>query len=71
MMHDDGFEKVLAIHNPTSPAAIAVSAIWGQSWEGRQYFKSPVVQTFEETFQNKDKVDLPDTMRCFIIGKNE
>ena len=72
MMNDDGFDRVLAIHNPTSPAAIAVSAIWGQAWEGRQYFKSPVVQTLEETFgDNRDKVGAPDTMRCFIIGKAE
>ena len=66
----DGFDRVLAIHNPTSPAALAVSATWGQSWEGRQYYERPEVYTLEETFGDaRDAVGVPDTMRCFVIGK--
>lgn len=67
---DDGFDKLLAIFNPGSPAALAAEATWGQRWGSRQYFEKPLVKTMQETFGDaRDKISNPDTMRCFVIGK--
>ena len=67
---DDGFDKLLAIFNQGSPAALAAEATWGQQFEGRQYFERPLIKTMTETFgEHRDRVSNPDTMRCFVIGK--
>lgn len=67
---EDGFDRLLAIVNPTSPAALAVTSTWDRSFDGRQYFATPVVKTMTETFgEHRDKVSNPDTMKCFILGK--
>ncbi len=69
---DDGYDKLLAIFNEGSPAALAAQATWGQEFDGRKYFETPLVKTLTETFgEARDKIGNPDTMRCFIIGKND
>jgi hypothetical protein len=66
-----GYDKVMALHNPTSPAALAVANTWGSSWDGRQYFESPEVHTLEEIFgEGRSAMVLPDTMRVFLIDKH-
>lgn len=66
-----GFDKVMAIHNPTSPAALAVANTWGRSWDGRQYFEPAVAHTLDEVFgDSRSDIDVPDTMRAFVIAKH-
>lgn len=67
---EEGFDRLLAIVNPTSPAALAVKSTWDRNFDGRQYFETPLEKTMTETFgEHRDKVSNPDTMRCFILGK--
>lgn len=68
-MDANGYDKVIVIHNPGSAAALAVEAIWGNSWEGRRYFNKPEVLTIDEAFGTEHTLDLPSTMRVFIIEK--
>ena len=65
-----GFDKVMAIHNPTSPAALAVANTWGRSWDGRQYFEPAEVMTLDEVFGENHNLNIPDTMRLFVIDKH-
>jgi len=70
-MDDMGFDKVMAIHNPTSPAALAVANTWGRNWDGRQYFERPEVYTLEEVFgEGRSAIGVPDSMRVFLIDKH-
>ena len=67
----DGYDRVMAIHNPTSPAALAVANTWGSNWDGRQYFERPEVFTLEEVFgAGRDAILVPDSMRVFLIDKH-
>ena len=67
---EENFDRLLVVHNPTSPAALAVTATWGREWYGRKYFEKPEVKTLIETFGNaRTAFGYPDTMRCFIMGK--
>ena len=69
-MDDMGFDKVMAIHNPTSPAALAVANTWGSNWDGRQYFEPAEVHTQEEVFGSDHTMQIPSTMRVFVIDKH-
>lgn len=69
---EENFDKLLVVHNPGSPAALAVEAVWGQAWGSRQYFDRPVIKSLAETFGDaRDAFGYPDTMQCFVMGKNE
>jgi hypothetical protein len=66
-----GYDKIMAIHNPTSPAALAAANTWGNSWDGRQYYERPEVHTIGEIFgEGRSAMVLPDTMRVFLIDKH-
>ena len=67
---EENFDRLLVVHNPTSPAALAVTATWGREWDGRKYFETPEVKTLDETFGDARRAfGYPDTMRCFVMGK--
>jgi len=68
----DGYDRVMAIHHPTSPAALAVANTWGNSWDGRQYFERPEVYTLDEVFgDSRWRLLVPDNMHVFLIDKHE
>jgi hypothetical protein len=69
-MDDNGYAKVVAIHNPTSPAAIAVTNVWGKNWDGRQYFNTPEVHPVSDVLESEQISGLSPTMRAFVISKN-
>lgn len=71
-MDAEGYDKVMVIHNPNSPAAIAVSETWGREWDGRQYFERPVSYSLPEVFGDNwsEWLVVPDTMRVFLISKH-
>ena len=69
-MDDNGYEKVVALHNPTSPVSTAVRNIWGQNWDGRQYFSTPEVHPVSSVLENEQFWGLPDTWRAFVISKH-
>lgn len=68
-MDENGYDKIIVIHNPGSAAALAVETIWGTSWDGRRYFNTPTVHTINEVFGTNHTFDLPSTMRVFVIEK--
>lgn len=51
-------------HNPGSPAALAVQSIWGQTFNGVQYYTTPTVEPVADW--GGDILNLPDTMRAFV-----
>lgn len=68
---DDGFDKLLVLFNEGTPAALATQATWGRKFDDRQYFEVPLVKTLDEVFgENREKILVPDTMRCFVMAKH-
>lgn len=64
---DAGYAGAIAVHNPGSPAALAVADYFAQSFDGRQYFQTAEIRTISEVFA---PVELPltnDSMRVFIV----
>jgi len=69
-MDDNGYDRIVAIHNPTSPAAKAVANFWGTNWDGRQYFNTPEVHPVSAVLESEQISGLSPTMRAFVISKN-
>lgn len=69
-MEANNFDAICVVHNPSSPASVAVANHFGSEFNGVRYFNTPEVLTLDQFFGAEDPDNprnLPDTMRVFKI----